>query len=789
MDKRNFYLEIFLISLASLLLEVSYTRVFSFKLFYFYTYLIIGLALLGLGSGAVLLTVVPRLKHASTSGLLSAGCTIAGALVGIGYVVIAVTSINTFELTKNVGQPLRFVGVSGLLFLVYLIVGILIAKLFASRPESINRLYAADLIGAALGCAMSIYLMRQITPPGCIYLSGAVFAGAGLRQARARSNASFLLGAVTSLILLGGAVFPDRLPDPVPDRIKTLDVTKADKNLFSKWDPVFRIDVTPTFTDDALIVNHDGLLGSTLLKFTGRIEAMTRFETDSRALPFAVATKPKQVLIIGAAGGHEILAALYFGSTNVTGVELNPATVSLLHQHFADYTGHLYRYPGVTYINGEGRSYLAGQDGRYDVIFFVAPDSYAAMNAASAGAFVLSESYLYTVGMIELSLRHLTDDGIICMQFGEIAFAQKPNRTSRYVATAREAFRRLGIDEFERHVLVSSGTDLFNPSTILLKRRPFTNEEIDRFLAASEKIPGNKAAYAPGRSLQQGPVTTIITLPESELASWYDSYRYDVRPVHDDSPFFWHFARFRDVLAPQTNNLIPDFEDSMGERLLLGLLAVGAGYALVFLLLPFAFIHRTWLELPFKLRSAAYFAAIGTGFMFFEIVLIQKLTLMLGYPTYSLSVTLTSLLVFTGLGSFLTTRYLDRYHVALLVLAAALVVTTLFYQLAMDDIVAASLRARLGLRAVLAVLMILPLGICLGGFMPIGLAVVGAHTVHKQEYVAWGWAVNGFFSVLSSVLATVLSMTFGFDAVMYIALALYVAGIAVFRTIPPVVVR
>src|SRR5213075_2597005 len=117
----------------------------------------------------------------------------------------------------------------------------------------------------------------------------------------------------------------------------------------------------------------------------------------------------------------------------ITAVELNPVTVSLLTTHFADYTGHLGDDPRVTLVNAEGRSLLMGDRERYDLIWFVAPDSYAAMNAATSGAFVLSESYLYTREMIVEALRHLTDDGLVVAQFGEINYAEKPNRTVRYL--------------------------------------------------------------------------------------------------------------------------------------------------------------------------------------------------------------------------------------------------------------------------------------------------------------------------------------------------------------------
>ena len=154
--------------------------------------------------------------------------------------------------------------------------------------------------------------------------------------------------------------------------------------------------------DDTQFLLHDGTHGSGIWRFDGNTDTLGRFDTDPRAIPFGVLGEPpERELIIGSAGGQEILASLYFDAPDIEAVELNPLTVSLLTDRFADYTGHLPERPEVHLHQGDGRSYLARSDRAYDLVWFVAPDSYAATNAASSGAFVLSESYLYTAEMIE----------------------------------------------------------------------------------------------------------------------------------------------------------------------------------------------------------------------------------------------------------------------------------------------------------------------------------------------------------------------------------------------------
>ena len=738
--KQAFYLEIFLISFAALLLEVSYTRLISFKLFYYYTYVIIGLALLGIGSGGVFVAVVPRWRQIPLRRFLALSSVAASATVLAGYFVIALTPLNTFDLPVEPVETVKLFAVCFALFATFLVIGTMIAALFGQRPETINRLYFADLLGAGAGCAVVVPLIAIVGPPSCILLGATVLAVAGGELAHREGSTWLRAAAVATASLAVGLALTGALPEPVTDRLKTIHPDTP--RLFSKWSPVFRIDVTPSAVpgDTVRLIHHDGLAGSTLHRFDGDASSLERFDRDARSYPFRVLHEPpRNVLIIGAAGGHEILASLHFEAEQVTAVELNPVTVSLLTDGFADYSGHLHRRPGVTIINAEGRSFLAGDESRYDLIYFVAPDSYAAMNVATASAFVLSESYLYTSEMIVESLGHLTDRGVICMQFGEAAYDRKPNRTARYVATAREAFKRLGIGDFQRHVLVNTSPGVIDLSTILLKRAPFTKEDVVRFLAGTEMVEGGIARYALGESLGDGVVNTVISLPDAKLDRWYDTYPDAIRPVSDDSPFFWHFARFRTVVAGLgKRNRAAGVEDSAGERLLVIMVATSTIFAAFFLLLPFVAIRDVWSALPRKLESAVYFAGLGFGFMLFEICLIQKMTLLLGYPTYSLTVTLMSLLVFAGLGSLSSALYVGRRDQTLAILLAILILLTLFFEFPMGAIMQAFLGSSLELRVALAIGCMAPLGFCLGAFMPLGLATVSELTEHKSEYVAWG---------------------------------------------------
>lgn len=789
-DTRRYYLEIFLISMAGLLIEISYTRIISYKLFYYWVYLVIGLALLGIGSGSVFVTISKRLRHSATRPILMWGSLAAALSVGLGYVVLARTPIDTLKIwdygtrasVVNLGA---LVLISFCLFASFVAIGIMIATLFGRRSEQIGRLYFADLAGAGLACLIVVFLISTIGPPSVVCLAGVLLAFVGLRLAWKASSVALGGGAVLALVLLAGVVAPSLLPTLELDGVKE-DVS-GKENVYSAWSPVFRVDAVQV-TDETKLLYHDGLPGSAIYRYDGDPSSLTRFDTDPRSLPFAVAGEsPEDVMIIGAAGGNEILASLYYDAQHIDAIELNPVTYDLVANRFADYAGNIADDPKVNYVNGDGRSFLARSDDVFDIVWFPAPDSYAATNAASSGAFVLSESYLYTQEAIEDSLDHLGGDGVLAAQFGEFDYENKPNRTTRYVATAREALAARGIDDPTDHIMVATtpavgfGTQL---STILVKEEPFTPEEIEAFTTGLEPIEGSTLRYAPGQPVEGEPVSDLITAEGSEVDTFFAQYPFEVHAITDDGPFFWHFTPFKEVAGDFTTSVVADdLEVAIGERVLILLLIVATGFAAVFLLLPFVAIRDIFVALPQKGRSATYFAALGFGFIFFEVTLIQKLTLFLGYPTYSLTVTLASILLFTGVGALLSGRYKDRPHAVIPILLGAIIALTLFYAFGLPLVTDALLTTPLFVRIATAFLVLAPLGICLGTFMPLGLGAVAAKTDHPSEYVAWGWAVNGFASVVGSVLTTMLAMTFGFDVVLFVALGVYCIALLALRGI------
>ncbi|MFZ4811187.1 MAG: hypothetical protein ACOYL9_07570 [Ilumatobacteraceae bacterium] len=788
----------FVIGFVGLTLEIAYTRIISFKLFYYYTYFVIGLALLGLGAASTVVALSKRLRAVDSLVLLRKASPIV-ALVGlVSYAVVARLATDTNYIwagswRQALEQVMRLFVLSLSLTAVFFALGIILASLVVVEAGDVRRLYFWDLVGAALGCLLAVPLQATIGPPAMVFVSMVALGVLGLTVAAATRTGLPQAGVLAVVVLIGA--FWTASLNVRTDGVKTLKET--DTIVAGDWGPVFRVDAVDL--GELQVLHHDGLWGSSIWRYDGTPATTARFDTDNRKVPFAaLGREPDHLLIIGAAGGNEIQGALTYGVGQVDAVELNPVTVDLLRDRFAEYSGNIANNPKVNYVQGDGRTFLARSDRAYDMVWFVAPDSYAASNAATSGAFVLSESYLYTDAMIRESFDQLTPGGVMVVQFGDFDFNTRPTRTARYLVTARDALANR-IDTFSDHVVLLADRgdeDLERVSTIMVFKSPVTPEAVTGVQAALQTLPKTRPVYLPGVAADPADPENItrqlITGTDAEVASLVDDYRYDISTVTDNKPFFWHFTPYRDVLTDWSRG-IEDTEIAIGERLLLVLFIIGSVFAGVMLWLPFAITRRRGAEAvvvpPGRGALFAYFGAIGVGFMLVEISMIQRFALLLGYPTLSLSVSLFTLLIATAVGAR-GSRVVERFGRRGLPLAAVLLwVVTLLYLAISGPITTAALAWSQPFRIALVVLLLFPVGLILGLFLPTGIDAATAAAgmrpgVDQGRLVAWCWAVNGFFSVLGSSLTTMLSMSFGFNRTVLVGLILYVVATVAMSRMP-----
>jgi hypothetical protein len=494
-----------------------------------------------------------------------------------------------------------------------------------------------------------------------------------------------------------------------------------------------------------------------------------------------------KVLIIGSGAGKEVLEGLYYGASSITAVEINPIVNEIVTQRMREHWGGLFEQPEVRLVTEDGRSFLRRSKETYDAIISVHTLSYAAL---SSGALSLSETYILTREAFEDYWNHLTPDGVLLVTRPDF-------QIPKLFATAREMFDRLGLGSPAGHLLAFK--DVTAPfrhtrdlTGFLLQKSPLRAEEVD-LMAKRLGVGRNEhwgdtgppeIYYSPFQAPRNGYETLLADLAESpDLGPIYASSTDLLRPATDDKPFFnqrkrWSSLRlgFRGVLGAGARGS-PD--EPVTEVTLAVLLIQTVLVAGVMILLPLVRFNRQGLRAGGRWAFLTYFAGLGMGFILIEIVLLQRFSLFLGQPIYTLSVVLASLLVFTGVGSYVA-NWIQKVSYHTLSYASLGVVGAILITLVVTpSVLASTLGLGMAWRVAIAVLLVAPLGILLGVPFSTGLRLVGEEV---PALVPWAWAVNAFFTVIGSVAAMILGMAFGFTIVLFIAAGCYTASVVAILT-------
>jgi len=808
------YPGVFLTSASILMLQVALTRVFSFTLWYHFAYVVISLALLGYGASGALLSAFPGILRDNLPRTLF-GCSLAAALaIPLGLVVFAHTPFYPLELFAQPAQWGYLAAYYAATGIPFFLAGMCIAGAITAASERVTRVYCADLIGAGLGAGLVVPLIWRLETPGVVVLAAGLMAGAAVCWAWWwRPRVALAPVVLIAVLAAGGGAFWRSLEfHPSIEKVMAIQLGQYDayaKGIpkdklpdvpfaggmskyrelpqYTHWGAVFRVDVLdPLDASERAIsytsigssarfkgpgprwitIPHDG--DANALIYDGSDEKRLKmFDNHAISLPYVLLGLRAKVLVLGAGGGTEIICGLRHHAGSVTAVDLDPLTKKLFTQDFAQFAGRLSERPGVQYLLGEGRSFVRHSKQKYDLIQINQTDT---LTAASTGANVLNENYLYTVEAFQEYFQHLNKDGMVFLGHME----RPPNspgikfKLSMLRAAAPvEALIRMGVTRPQDHIAVIWAKYL---TVHLVRPRPFSPQEVDaleRHCRANEF----EIIHLPYREFPNELSWFIRTSPaarERFIAS--SAIRRD--PPTDDSPFIWPYFKWRYLFHPA--HRYERQAMTSGQLVMLPLLAVAVAGALVFVLAPLALFRRRGISSPAAGGLALYFAALGFGFMFIEISFIQKFVLFLGYPTYSLTVVLSALLVASGLGSLASQRLISRAERSLVWALAGLLALGLLYILGAPLVFSAFLGYALWARIAVAVGLIVPLGFAMGMFFPTGIRVVNQVA---PQFVPWAWGINASTSVVAAILAVMLAMTVGFRMVAVFSLAIYVIGV------------
>lgn len=773
-------LGVFLISMCGLMLELMLTRFGSVLLYYHFAFLAISLALLGTALGGIGVYLMakrfPPERVMAQASQLALGMALSSILV---LVVLL-----SFPLPPNIsianaftGQGLTLIASIVAMALPFVFLGFCITIILKHCSADVGRIYFFDLVGAAAGCLLLIPLLNWLDGIAAVIWIGVLTALSGLLFAWAGGHKRQLALLASGVVVLAAFGLFNQQSQLL--RIRYTKGLAETQPLFERWNSLSRVAVFPMNLSarggDQPLAEAAGGLNRMLIDIdAGASTFMTEFDGDFakvEALKNEVAsvayrlTPKRNVLIIGAGGGNDVLTALLFNSQSVTAVEMNPLMLRI-GQEFSHFNGNILAHPNVTTVVDEARSYIQHTDQQFDVIQATLVDTWA---ASAAGAFALTENYLYTQEAFQNYWDHLSDEGIFTMtRF----YFDEPKEMLRLIALPLSVMDEVGVADPSQHLVIVKREFL---ATLLWKKTPFTAEEL-RIIDEANAQHWFPLVYTPH---QQPEPYFAELITASNRQQFYEAYPANIAPPTDNQPFFFFFNK-TDSQSPLQALRTMLSGDEEPAALLAFLVLVLSLFALCFLLGPLLLFGRRQKEAqtaPFG-RWLVYFACIGLGFIMVEIVLIQRFILFLGHPIYATSVILFSLLLFGGVGSYLTQRFeLESTAIRVGAPLFALVLLLALYNMALPGFIRATIHLGAPWRIGLAVVLLCPLGLLMGMPFPLGIKRLDAQS---HELIPWMWGINGAFSVLGSVFTAVLSINYGFSITMWIGLAAYVGALATF---------
>ena len=600
-------------SLATLLLELALTRVFSVVYFYHFAFLAISIALFGLGAGGVFSYVVAGWHWPLYSKL--------GALATANAVAIVLCL--AFLLNPHGDMSTLSMAASYFVAAIpFLLSGTIVSLAIADTIRRVDRVYFFDLIGAAGGCAVLVPLLKWVGGPNTILVAAVTFAvSAAIWFHLARAPRGRIACVLLSLLLVGLITYNWKF--------RLIEVRSAKGQLikdeeFVQWNEFSRIALKPEPGSGmkSIVIDADAATGVARFDFD-HLSDSQKYDLSYGGPGFAYLLRPgAKTLIIGPGGGWDVSRALASGSKDITGVEINPIIANVIMRNkFPAYSNRLYFRPEVNIVVEDGRSFVRRSSQHYQVLQATLVDTWA---STAAGAFALSENNLYTTNAFVDYLSHLTGDGV--MSFTRWGFVP-PRESLRVVALAISALKQLGQNDAAANIaVVREHLQQINKwgaqDTILISRQPFSAADIAK-IEDSAKIARMEVVYRPGTSVDT-PFRTLLLSPDRQ--QFYDNYEFDVRPVSDDRPFFFYTVQPRDLwkFVLHASRDTADYKVNNALPVLFGLVGISIVATIIILSLPPLVLRHSLPRGKGTKRALLYFLCIGAGYILIQVALIQK---------------------------------------------------------------------------------------------------------------------------------------------------------------------
>ncbi len=812
-----------LFSAAVIAYELFVMRVFANGNWAHFGSLVIGMAMFGFGVFSVLLCLLKERfqRHLETWTGLAAVAT--GPAMLAANAVAQSLPFNPMFLISDPAQKWYLASYFGLYFFPFLAGAMFIGLIFLREQEEFGKIYFANMAGSGLGGLLLFGAMFLVEPATLFVVPLALWAIATLAWTSRGAGGPGPVTAVLAILL--AAAIGGGLPQLTVSPYKGVSYARQfpDARLvYQRSSPFGHMEVfassyfhfAPGLSDTAgqflkklpdraflgMYLDGDGPIG--IMKDLPDDEAeYIRFLPMS--MPYLLATGP-EVFVMQFGGGISANVALKMGAKSVTVAESHPLIrEAVCHDpEISRFTGRILDRENVHLIPFEGRIFLTASAATFDLVDLSLADS---TGLSMPGGSSVQENHLYTVETFRAGLRALRPGGLFAMTVWNKE--DPPKSTLRLLTTFLEALRGERGPEVASSVFVCH--TYLSTLTLVAKPDGFTADEV-RTLRRYCKRASFEIVYQPGQAPPAGDLGIVLgayrnlffdpaaneALDESVdmtagalyrlavadlvargSAALRNGYVFTTDPLTADRPYLAGFVRARDL--PRFHDKLEQISDEWGYLLLWATFGISGLLGLGLLAVPVFFGWRAvFARHQGKLGTVVYFTCLGLGYMFVELGLITKAILFLGNPTVSVSVLITGMLVFSGMGSYVSGRFLDRAGRVLTVVGPAIWLMTGLAALGMDRLFVGLAGWPYGARLVATLALLFPLSFCMGFPFALGMGTLARQ--RKDHFFIWAWGINGSFSTTGSVAVPLLAVNLGVSSVLLLAGALYLIAVPAF---------
>lgn len=779
-DKRlTLLLSIGLLSASVIAYQLVLMQTLSIQQWHYMAFMVISLALLGFGASGTLLAIFKNrlLKSFGKYYSLFLACTSVFMVLSPWLAGSAWLQFDTYLLFVDIWHIVRLLATCLLYFLPFLFAATAIGMSFTHYAHSVGKLYFANLLGSGLG-GIGAVLAMWLAMPQHLYAVCALLPLIGAiiyYPLKAEGKYGKLLLIVSLLPVIGSMFYvPSIRPSQYKSLSKAMDLPGA-KVVWERNSPFGLVQKVTSpairYAPSISLLNTDPIPRAGMVFVNG--EGAGYFPADSNKRLFTVSNSSPQALVyhlkhrrrslvLQSGAGERIHLPLLNNGETVTATETN----SILQQFAKRKLDGLGLNTQLQFRTISTRSFLKKDQQAYDAILFPVVGSFY----GTTGLYALEEQNWLTVEAFAEAWQHLTPDGVLSVD----CWLDYPYRSPyKLMATIHDMLGQQK-NTSNRNIIAIKN---WNQLSLFVKRTAFTEMELKKTKQFCDSLLFDLIVLDKGYANADVPLhqsndtlfmDALMKLTGSQKNAFYKSYPFKVKPASDDKPYFSHFLKLSSLLKLNENynlDTLPYFE--LGYFMAVVTLIILVILGVLFIILPLYFVGK----IKFKAKIFYYFGAIGLGYMITEMLFIHQFNIYFENPSYTMAIIIAILLISSGAGSYFSEQivFVHKLWVSPLVVSILLVLSLFLTPV----LISSSISLPLTYRLLISTVAIGIIGFFMGLPFPLAISTL---SIKHQHYIPMAWAINGFFSVMATPLAVLLSIEFGFSALFMVGIVSYLVA-------------